>query len=453
MVDSVIEIITEGPQGIPGKGVIAGGTTGQALVKKSDADYDTEWNYLNTTRIDFSPVNQGQFFFAEGGTFADAGWTGSNHNHLVPTQDYQGFPETIRCTQSEGTITIQAPNNTQAFWDVCRANGFRVDYRMYFSATHDGQVWMDIEPNNTSWGSNGRFEASIQVNSGQLQIVMINSGGNTTFDLERDTMHTISMVCPANSDIAEIHVEGAKVGEVTYSGGGTTDRGTFFYIPPGNAVNDFAIQSITTYTMATADRDVTLDRTAIQTGLRYNVPNISATTRLRVPKGLYDIGNTFTIVNGSTEVSTVSGLADDHQLFGGVSKYEVLPQKEVTFTQTGFPKGNVWSVEGGKTVINHQDNISTGNSLILTVSSAGAVLGRHGSYLGDISVTRPSTGNFLISAGTTIWGDELTIIATPTGTTAKEITAGTGGLGAAYVNTYDAAGNALSDAFYVALYW
>ena len=33
----------EGPQGEPGAGVAAGGTTGQVLTKKSDADYDTEW--------------------------------------------------------------------------------------------------------------------------------------------------------------------------------------------------------------------------------------------------------------------------------------------------------------------------------------------------------------------------------------------------------------------------
>jgi len=32
-----------GPQGPPGAGVPVGGTTGQMLVKKSDTDFDTEW--------------------------------------------------------------------------------------------------------------------------------------------------------------------------------------------------------------------------------------------------------------------------------------------------------------------------------------------------------------------------------------------------------------------------
>lgn len=38
----------KGDKGDPGAGIIAGGTTGQALVKKSNADYDTEWLSINS---------------------------------------------------------------------------------------------------------------------------------------------------------------------------------------------------------------------------------------------------------------------------------------------------------------------------------------------------------------------------------------------------------------------
>lgn len=38
---------TDGKNGSDGIGVIPGGTTGQALVKKSDADYDTEWKTIS----------------------------------------------------------------------------------------------------------------------------------------------------------------------------------------------------------------------------------------------------------------------------------------------------------------------------------------------------------------------------------------------------------------------
>lgn len=38
----------QGPQGEPGEGVPTGGTAGQVLVKKSAANYDTEWKTLET---------------------------------------------------------------------------------------------------------------------------------------------------------------------------------------------------------------------------------------------------------------------------------------------------------------------------------------------------------------------------------------------------------------------
>ncbi len=414
----------------------------------------TDWAYLNTTRNEFTSVDNGQFFFAEGNTLAEAGWTGSQMQRWVNTLNHQGFPEVIRITQTGGTVTAKAPNNTQALWDVARANGFRVDFRMMFGATHDGQIWADIEPNNTSWGSNGRFEFNVTVNAGQLQITMINSGGNTTFDIERDVMHTISMICPPNSDVADIYLEGSKIGEVTYAGSGTTDRGTFFYIPPGNAVNDMVIQSVTMYTLDAAQRDVTLDKTALTTGLRYNIPNVNSASTIRVPKGLYDFGNTFTVVNGSTETATIRALDDDHQLFGGSSTFEVLPQKEVTFTQTAFPRGNVWAVEGGKTVINHNENISIGNTLHLTVDSAGTVTGRHGTYLGAITVTRVTTGQYSITAGGHVWGDELTVVSTPKHTAGTKMSCNYGlSLGSAIIDVLDAGGNAVSDSFSASLYW
>ncbi len=418
-----------------------------------------DWAYLNTTRAGFAPIEQGQFFFAEGNTFASSGWTGSNHQRLIPVQDHQGFPELIRCTQSGGTITIQGPNNTQAFWDIARADGFRTDFRMMFGATFDGSVWVDIEPNNTSWGSNGRFEYNVTVNAGQLQITMVNSGGNTTFDINPDTMYTISMVAGPLADVADILVDGAKVGEVTYGGSGTTDRGTFFFIPPGNPVNDFSFLSITTYALAAADRDITLDRQAIITGLRYNVPNVSAPTNLRVPKGLYDFGTTFSIVNGSTETSTVSGMDDDRQLFGGATTFDVLPQKEVTFTQTAFPRGNVWAVEGGKLVINHNEGSSTGNTLMLKVASDGSVTSRHGNYIGDLTVTRTTTGVYSIVAGSHVWSDADLMVdvvrypaTIPAGGVVPEALWRIA-LGECFIDVFDNAGNPINDRFQVWLYW
>jgi len=414
-----------------------------------------DWSYVNTTRIGFRSIDSGQFFFAEGNTFASSGWTGSNHARLIKVFDYQGFPELIRLNQTGGTVTMQAPNNTQALWDVARANGFRVDYRMMFGSSHDGSMYTSIEPNNTSWGSNGRFEFSVQTPGGQLQLIMVNSGGNTTFDLEFDVMYTFSMVAGPLAQLADVLVDGVKVGEVTYGGSGTTDRGTFFYNPPGNAANEMYWQSVTMYTLSAADTNVTLDKQAISTGLRYNVPNINSAMTLRVPKGLYNFGNTFTVVNGSSVPATVTAAADDKQLFGGSTEFSVLPQQEVTFTQTSFPRGNVWAVEGGKLVINHEDNLSTGNSLHLTVDSGGAILGRHGNYIGDdVVVANPTTGNFTIQVGGLVWDTDTTIIATPWHTASQKMSCNVGiEIGLARVDVLDAAGALLNDRFCVSIYW
>jgi len=369
------------------------------LALNSQADNRLVWSdgeaaaYVNTTRIDFADA-VGQFFFAEGNTLAEAGWTGSNINRWVNTLNFRGFPEVIRITQTGGTVTAGSPNNTQAFWDTCRANGFRTDLRIMCGATHDGSLYLGLEPNNTSWGSNGRYESFVNVSAGQLQLTMVNSGGNTSVNLDRDVMHTITYDIPAGSNVANVLLEDEKVGEIDYTGSGTTDRGTFFYIPPGNPVNDMSILSVTTYTLDDNAIDAELGRRAIETGLRYNVPNVNVVgvTR-RVPKGLYDFGNTFTIVNGSTESCAVTALVDDHQLFGGSGEYEVLPQREVNFTQTAFPRGNVWAVD---------DSPLEGNSVYLTIESDGSILYRDpaGTYKGTLNdLGNPQTGQYSFGSG------------------------------------------------------
>lgn len=59
IVESAPEIVLEyfgnGPQGIPGPGIIPSGTTGQVLAKTSSANYDTQWKTLSLG--DLSDVN------------------------------------------------------------------------------------------------------------------------------------------------------------------------------------------------------------------------------------------------------------------------------------------------------------------------------------------------------------------------------------------------------------
>ena len=47
---------TDGTDGTNGVGVPAGGTTGQILTKKSNTDYDTEWEDASSTNAEFNAV-------------------------------------------------------------------------------------------------------------------------------------------------------------------------------------------------------------------------------------------------------------------------------------------------------------------------------------------------------------------------------------------------------------
>ena len=50
-----LDFFGNGPQGIPGPGIIPSGTTGQVLAKTSSANYDTQWKTLNIS--DMADVN------------------------------------------------------------------------------------------------------------------------------------------------------------------------------------------------------------------------------------------------------------------------------------------------------------------------------------------------------------------------------------------------------------
>lgn len=50
-----LDFFGNGPQGVPGPGIIPSGTTGQVLAKTSNANYDTQWKTLNIS--DLADVN------------------------------------------------------------------------------------------------------------------------------------------------------------------------------------------------------------------------------------------------------------------------------------------------------------------------------------------------------------------------------------------------------------
>jgi hypothetical protein len=50
-----LDFFGNGPQGVPGPGIIPSGTTGQVLAKTSSVNYDTQWKTLNIS--DMADVN------------------------------------------------------------------------------------------------------------------------------------------------------------------------------------------------------------------------------------------------------------------------------------------------------------------------------------------------------------------------------------------------------------
>lgn len=50
-----LEYFGNGPQGVPGPGIIPSGTTGQVLAKTSNVNYDTQWKTLGLS--DLSDIN------------------------------------------------------------------------------------------------------------------------------------------------------------------------------------------------------------------------------------------------------------------------------------------------------------------------------------------------------------------------------------------------------------
>ena len=64
-----------------------------------------------------------------------------------------------------------------------------------------------------------------------------------------------------------------------------------------------------------------------------------------IPKGNFDIGVSFDVINGSANAVTVRGSTDDNQMFGSAQTYNIPAGEERTFTQTGFPRGNIWSTQ------------------------------------------------------------------------------------------------------------
>jgi hypothetical protein len=193
----------QGPQGIPGidgsdgsdgsdgVGVVQGGTTGQALVKASDDDYDTTWSTVTTTPAG----SDTQVQFNDGGAFGgDSG--------LV-------FNKTAKSlTLGGATVTASSPVlNLSQTWNSGATTFTGLLFNATDTASAAASLLMDLQVGGVSrsrFTKNGSLDLTLPTNIGQLPIVQANisygmyykpanvaisfqSGGIELFELHRNS--------------------------------------------------------------------------------------------------------------------------------------------------------------------------------------------------------------------------------------------------------------------------
>lgn len=109
----------KGPKGDPGGGVIAGGTTGQVLAKKSGTDYDVEWITPAAEVTTDTTLTQS-------GAAADAKAVGDALKNIVT---------------NVFSASTTAPSNTKLLW-IDTGNGGIMKY-------YNGSAWVAIA---STWG-------------------------------------------------------------------------------------------------------------------------------------------------------------------------------------------------------------------------------------------------------------------------------------------------------------
>jgi len=129
----IVNIVAVGPQGSAGAGVVAGGTTGQVLVKASNANYDTAWSSsggggganLNTTTPSSDVSTSGAIGTADTAARADHVHAHSNLSggslHAAATTSTAGFLSASDKTKLDGVAAGATANSTDAYL-LARAN-------------------------------------------------------------------------------------------------------------------------------------------------------------------------------------------------------------------------------------------------------------------------------------------------------------------------------------------
>ncbi len=300
----------------------------------------TSENYIVSVRPVSTPVSVNAIYLASRGNPNMQGWTGSFSNWGYP-EDIDGFTGLWRVpnnTQETGMGTWELSPVSATDWAAAYTNGFHFNYRCYWVGGDLHQI--NVEPVNTGgWGA-GRFTANIRhITSGvdyNLNVDSVDYGpypANELIDLD--------IICTdPSAGVADLYRNGVLVTQVNYTGyNGQRD----LYFWDNDAANrDVLIQSCSLYII---DPAFTLTADQIDNNARIVIPASPKPYVITMPKGIFPIGTTFSVCRNSQVTATITGAASDVHTFNGQTSYTIAG--DCTFTQTQFPEGANWSVEGG----------------------------------------------------------------------------------------------------------
>ena len=117
----------QGPQGNPGQGVPTSGTTGQALVKSSNNDYDTEWKTLMGVPSTYTPNHLAKI--NSSGQIEDSGVSIADLQLLVVEKSsFSSLPQTISNANITSDMVVinsvlSNPSAQTGNWTVTTSNG------------------------------------------------------------------------------------------------------------------------------------------------------------------------------------------------------------------------------------------------------------------------------------------------------------------------------------------
>lgn len=224
---------TDGKNGSDGIGVIPGGTTGQALVKKSDADYDTEWKTISeggeipnfdaevasvssTTEANANVVLEGDIFkFSFGlpkgadGKDGENGKDGTNGTDGSNGEDGLGIK--LMYAKSGSVNTPPVVNKTNA---------------------NPGSVWSTVVPIHTSseiiWSITASFRDSTLVREWSDPVQMTGEKGE----------QGIPGTNGEDGKTSYLHIKYSNDGGVTFTGNNGEDPGAWIGIYVDYNIND-----------------------------------------------------------------------------------------------------------------------------------------------------------------------------------------------------------------------